>query len=252
MNDLPALVPVMVGEGPPSTSLVGVIGDDVDADLRRHDGVGYRSRLGTSGRWYILRRVVFFALLLCMLCPLLTPPSATAQQQFVVKPIVEKKLRQLPDGPLYWRIENFPSLALAQTAEGPASLSAEVAGKDWLFTLGPKGGSTPGGTEVAEIGPVPPISAPEYLLRVNSAGGPPGVKTPVHTHPGCETFYVLTGELSQKTPHGVMTVGTGQWMPGHEPGTAMEVSSSGTTHLNALVMFVVDATKPFSSPARFE
>jgi hypothetical protein len=29
----------------------------------------------------------------------------------------------------------------------------------------------------------------------------------------------------------------------------MEVSSSGTTDLNALVMFVVDATKPFSSPA---
>jgi hypothetical protein len=29
----------------------------------------------------------------------------------------------------------------------------------------------------------------------------------------------------------------------------MEVSSSGTSDLNALVMFVVDATKPFSSPA---
>jgi hypothetical protein len=190
--------------------------------------------------------------LLCLLGLLLEPATATAQQQFVVKPVVEKKLGQLPEGPLYWRIETFPSLVLAQTAEGPASLSAEVAGKDWLFTLGPKGGSTPGGTEVAEIGPVPPISAPEYLLRVNSAGGPPGVKTPVHTHPGCETFYVLTGELSQKTPHGLISVGTGQSMPGHEPGTAMEVSSSGTSDLNALVMFVVDATKPFSSPARFE
>jgi len=29
----------------------------------------------------------------------------------------------------------------------------------------------------------------------------------------------------------------------------MEISSSGTGDLNALVMFVVDATKPFSSPA---
>jgi len=28
-----------------------------------------------------------------------------------------------------------------------------------------------------------------------------------------------------------------------------EISSSGTGDLNALVMFVVDATKPFSSPA---
>jgi hypothetical protein len=39
------------------------------------------------------------------------------------------------------------------------SLTAEVAGKVWLFTLGPQGGATPGGTKVAEIGPVPSLSA---------------------------------------------------------------------------------------------
>jgi hypothetical protein len=33
------------------------------------------------------------------------------------------------------------------------------------------------------------------------------------------------------------------------PGMPMEVSGSGTGDLNALVMFVADATKPFSSPA---
>jgi hypothetical protein len=65
------------------------------------------------------------------------------------------------------------------------------------------------------------ISAPEYLLRINSAGGPPGAKTPVHTHPGSETFYVLTGELSQKTPYDMSRVAAGQSMPGHGPGTPM-------------------------------
>ena len=44
-------------------------------------------------------------------------------------------------------------------------------------------------------------------------------------------------------------IDAGQSMPGHGPGMPMEVSSSGTSDLNALVMFVVDATKPFSSPA---
>ena len=44
----------------------------------------------------------------------------------------------------------------------------------WLFTLGPQGGATHGGSKVAEIGPVAPITAPEYLLRINNAGGPPG------------------------------------------------------------------------------
>jgi hypothetical protein len=96
---------------------------------------------------------------------------------------------------------------------------------------------------------VPPFSAPEYLLRINSASGASGAKTPVHTHPGSESFYVLTGELSQKTPHGVGHAAAGQTMPGHEPGTPMEVSSSGTSDLSALVMFVTDATKPFSSRA---
>jgi hypothetical protein len=41
-------------------------------------------------------------------------------------------------------------------------------------------------------------------------------------------------------------------MNGHGPDTAMEVFSAGTIDLDQLVMFVVDATRPFSSPAKFE
>ena len=178
-------------------------------------------------------------------------PAAIAQQECVIKPVAEKKLKELPAGPLYWLVENLPTLAQAQAAAGPTSLAAEVAGKVWLFTLGPKGGSTPGASKVVEIGPVPPVTASEYLLRINNTGGAPGAKTPVHTHPGSETFYVLTGRLGQKTPHGVSHVEAGQSMNGHGADMPMEVFSSGTSDLNALVMFVVDAAKPFSSPAKF-
>jgi quercetin dioxygenase-like cupin family protein len=170
-------------------------------------------------------------------------------QKFDVTPLAEKKVTQLPPGPWFWRIENFPSLAEAQVAAGRTALAAQAAGKAWLFTLGPPGGSSPGGSKVAEIGPVPPLSASEYLLRINGAGGPPGVKTSVHTHPGSETFYVLTGELTQKTPDGTHRVSAGQSMLGHSPGTPMQVSNSGSSDLSALVMFVADAAKPFSSPA---
>jgi hypothetical protein len=198
------------------------------------------------------RRAISFALPLwaVAISGLLLLPSTASAQKFVIEPVAEKKISQLPAGPLFWRIDNFPTLAQAQAVAGPTGLAAEVAGKVWLFTLGPKGGSSPGGSKVAEIGPVPPITAPEYLLRINQTGGPPGVKTPVHTHPGSETFYVLTGQLGQKTPHGVSHVDAGQSMLGHDPGTPMEVFSSGTSDLNALVMFVVDATNPFSSPAK--
>jgi quercetin dioxygenase-like cupin family protein len=189
-------------------------------------------------------RLWFSAILLALVAL-----STASAQQFEVKPIAEKKIPQLPPGLLFWRIDTFPTLAQAQTAASSTALAAEAAGKVWLFTLGPKGGSSPGGTEVAEIGPVPPVEAPQYLLRINISGGPPGGKTPIHTHPGSETFYVLAGELGQKTPHGTSHVPAGQSMSGHEPGMPMEVSSSGTSDLTALVMFVVDATKPFSSPA---
>ncbi len=198
------------------------------------------------------RCIIGVTLILAAVGFLSAPFRATAQPEYVVKPVAEKKLKQLPAGPLYWRVENFSTLAQAQAAEGPASLVADVAGRVWLFTLDPKGSATTGGSNVVVIGPVPAISAPEYLLRINYAEGLPGAKTPVHTHPGSETFYVLTGKLGQKTPHGEMHVEAGQSMAGHAPGMPMQVFSSGNSDLTALVMFVVDATKPFSSPAKFE
>jgi hypothetical protein len=192
----------------------------------------------------------FVSLIMVLFATLCGFQSTAMAQKFVIKAVAEKKLTQLPPGTLFWQIENFPTLAEAQAAAGPTGLAAEVEGKAWLFTLGPKGRSTPGASKVAEIGPVPPVSAPEYLLRVNHAGGPPGARTPAHTHPGSEAFYVLSGQLGQKTPHGVMHADAGQPMNGHAPDTPMEVFSSGTAPLSQLVMFVVDATRPFSSPSK--
>jgi hypothetical protein len=183
---------------------------------------------------------------------LLLSLGAAAAQQLEVKPVVEKKVTRLPEGPLFWRIENFPTLAQAQAAAGATALAAEHAGKVWLFTLGAKGGATPGASKVAEIGPVPQIAASEYLLRINRAGGPPGAKTSVHTHPGSEAFYVLTGKLGQKTPHGVSYAEAGAAMNGHGADMPMEVFSAGASDLDQLVMFVVDANRPFSSPAKFD
>jgi hypothetical protein len=182
---------------------------------------------------------------------ILSPVAAHSDTALTIKQVAAKKLAHLPDGPLYWQIENFPTLAQAQAAEGPTSLAAEVSGKFWLFTLGAKGTATPGGSKVAEIGPLPPIAAPEYLLRINNAYGPPGAKTPVHTHPGHSFFYVLAGRLGQKTPHGVTYAKPGQSIPGHGRDIG-QVSSVGPGNLDAIGLFVVDATKPFRSAAKFE
>jgi hypothetical protein len=197
----------------------------------------------------------------------LSQSIAIAQQKFVIKPLAEKKVAALPAGPLYWRIETFTNglfgsgvdqygepvasaRSQAEAAAGPWAIVAESAGKVWLFTLGPGGGASEGGTKVAEVGPIPRVNAPQYLLRINEASGPQGSMTAVHSHPGSEAFFVLTGEQSIRSPHGVMRVKAGQAEAGNGADSPMQVSSSGSTDLHSLVMFVVDATRPFSSPTK--
>lgn len=182
---------------------------------------------------------------------LLAAPAVSAQPALQIQPLAEKKVSALPAGPLVWRIETFPDLAQAQAAAGPHSLAVEAAGKAWLFRLGTAGVDAPaGGSKVAEVGPLPKVDAAEYLLRINRASGPPGNITSIHTHPGSEAFYVISGEQSIRTPRGVLRVRPGQAEAGQGADVPMQVSSSGATDLLALVMFVVDAARPFSSPAK--
>jgi hypothetical protein len=198
----------------------------------------WQQRLGTGLRGGVV-----------LLGGLLVSPAMAEPPPLMIKPLVEKRLAELPPGPLFWRIETFPSVAEAHAVESSMTLVADVAGQVWLFTLAPAGGTTQGGTKVAEVGPIPVVKAPQYLLRINQASGPPGAVTPVHTHPGSEAFYVVAGETTQRTSHGSVSVGAGRGTSGHGADMPMEVSSSGSTDLLSLVMFVVDATKPFSSTA---
>jgi quercetin dioxygenase-like cupin family protein len=180
-------------------------------------------------------------------------PAALAQPSAIIsKPVAERKVSELPSGPLFWRVTNFATTAEAQAASGSYGLVVESFGKVWLFTLGPRGQTTSAGTLVAEIGPLPGVQAPEYLLRVNEGRGVPGAVTTIHTHPGSEAYYVLAGEGSQKTPHGVSRVGAGESLAGHGPDTVMQFINTGTADVNYFALFVVDATKPFTSPAKFD
>lgn len=181
---------------------------------------------------------------------LVAATAVAAPPALVIKPLAERKVAALPAGALYWRIETYPSLDAAKAATGPWSLAAESAGKAWLFTLGPAGGATPGGARVAEVGPIPRIAASGYLLRINEATGAPGSVTPVHTHPGSEAFYVLRGEQSIRGPKGTQRIAAGGAEAGSGSDVAMQVSSTGESDLHALVMFVVDAGRPFSSPSQ--
>jgi mannose-6-phosphate isomerase-like protein (cupin superfamily) len=190
-----------------------------------------------------LFRIVIGLLICCL------PNLAGAHEALRIRPLAEKMVAELPAGPLIWTIETFDTVASAKAAEGPWSLVVESEGKVWLFSLGKPSSPTSSGTKVAEVGPIPRIDAKRYLLRINDASGPPGSVTPIHTHPGSEAFFVLSGEQSIRGASKTMKVSAGHSEPGQGAGNAMEVSSSGTVDLHALVMFVLDGDKPFSSPA---
>jgi hypothetical protein len=176
--------------------------------------------------------------------------STWGEPALLVEPLAEKRVATLPDGTLVWRIETYRTNADAAAASGPWSLVVESAGKVWLFTLSNPGVPSPASSvRVAEVGPIPRVQAQTYLLRINEASGPPGSVTPIHSHPGSEAFYVLTGQQSIRGAHGTLVVDEGHAEAGHGADQAMQVSSSGDEDLHALVMFVVDAARPFSVPA---
>ena len=206
---------------------------------------------GTHTHTYT-KEVVMRRIVSACLSGLLLPTLALAQQsQFHAKPLVEKKVTQLPDGDLFWSIATFEAKTEAEQAAGPMSLVAEWQGRTWVFTLG-RAGEPAKGTKVAEIGPIPRIGGTEFLLRVNEAGGPEGATTSPHTHPGSEAFYVLSGELTQRTPHGTLKVSAGQGTPGHGADVPMIVSNSGKGELQEFALFIVDPSRPFNSPAKMD
>ena len=141
--------------------------------------------------------------------------------------------------------------AHAKAAAGPWSLVAEAGGRRLAVHARPsRAGRRRAGTKVAEVGPIPRPAAKEYLLRINEASGRSGQHHQGALAPRLRSvFRPLRGDDQPSPPHGAMRVAAGHASTGNIAGTPMRVSSSGATPLHSLVMFVVDADKPFSSPA---
>jgi hypothetical protein len=175
---------------------------------------------------------------------------ARAQETLVtVRTLADKRLTELPGGALAWRVERFPNRSDAEAAAGPTGLVAETGGVVYLVTLLGDGASPARGGMLAEIPSLVRPVAPEYLLRISELTGPPGSQSPVHNHPGIESYYVAEGELQFRSPAGVTTVLAGQGAAGVPGDTAVQATSSGPGNLRGLVLFAVDANRPLTSPA---
>src|ERR1700751_1235333 len=56
--------------------------------------------------------------IMCAVALLSSPSTWATEAKYVVKPVAEMKVKQLPKGPLYWRIETFPTPERAKAAAG--------------------------------------------------------------------------------------------------------------------------------------
>jgi quercetin dioxygenase-like cupin family protein len=154
-------------------------------------------------------------------------------------------LGALPAAPIFWTLYNFPDVAAAQGAKPVGASVVEAFGKVWLFRIGPKGGSVPGGRRVAEVGPIPlepgggPYSA-EYLKSTFA----PGMTAPLHVHSGPEAFYALDGASCLETPDGAQ-VARG---PGHalvvRRGPPMLLMAIGDRTRQGFALILHDAAQP--------
>jgi hypothetical protein len=169
------------------------------------------------------------------------------------RPLAVKEFTTLPKGVLFLRLENFSTTEAAHRAATPASAVVEWAEKVWLLTLGPRNERSQTGTLVAEIGPIPAVPpAAKYVLDVNEADFGPEMKAQVaravHTHPGPEIFYLLTGEQCLETPNGIARARAGEGMVA-PTNTPMQLNIMGSSKRDAFFVIVHDAAKPRVIPS---
>ena len=148
-----------------------------------------------------------------------------------------------------WHLETFPTVDAAAKARTAHGLVVEAFDKVWLLTIAPAGFRSPGGTQVAGIGPIPVKAGTTYAAQFMEATFKPGMKSKVHRHSGPEVWYTLSGAACLETPDGMMVSRSGA-VPVIVPvGPPMELTATGSDIRRSLVLILHDASQPHTSPA---
>jgi quercetin dioxygenase-like cupin family protein len=159
------------------------------------------------------------------------------------------QMGQLPQVPIYWHLDTYPTWAEAEAAKGSRGTVAESLGKIWLLTIDVAGWRPSGGSRIAEIGPLPVSADAKYSAQYMEAIFTPGMTAPAHRHSGPEAWYTLSGETCLETPEGKMigrAGGSHVIVPGGPP---MHLTATGTEVRRALVLILHDSAQPPTTPA---
>ena len=143
-------------------------------------------------------------------------PLAASAQEFTIKAVAEKKVKQLPAGPLFWKIETFPGARASAAAAGPTGLAAEVSGKVWLLHARPEGWIVRGQRQGHRD---QPCAARCRHRNICSGSIMPAVRRAPRRHripiPALNPSTCLPGGWGKRTPHGVAHADAGQSINGH-------------------------------------
>jgi quercetin dioxygenase-like cupin family protein len=206
-------------------------------------------------------RWAMFATVMCWLAVIVTSAPASAQSDPRrgppgCVPVSERKMEigcyilvadmlgELPQQPLYWQIESYPTRAAAEAAKGPHATVVEALDKVWLMAIAEAGWRSPGGTHVAEIGPLVVKPNTKYIAQYMQGVMLPGAQTGVHHHPGPEVLYTIAGEECMETMEGKFVGRPGETpviVPAEVPH---RLTITGVSQRRSLALILHDSTQP--------
>ena len=172
-----------------------------------------------------------------------TPDSPERRGEPGCTIVSDKRLPGPLVAPVFWHIDEFPTLTDAQRVETPRSLAIVAHGSAWLYSLEVDTTNHRGGKHRAVVGPIPVRSNHLYAMMAMSAYFMPGQYSVVHTHPGPEAWWVLDGEQCLQTTRSAIRARAGQGAIVAE-GDTMRMVGTGTGPRRALVLILHDADKP--------
>jgi quercetin dioxygenase-like cupin family protein len=149
---------------------------------------------------------------------------------------------------VYWHLRAFQSRKAAEAARSATGIVVEEDGRVWLSEFGSLNMAARGGEAIAIVGPLQLLAAKSYAAVLSYAVMRPGDNSRVHTHPGPEGWYVLTGEQCLETPAGANRARAGGTMT-VPPSVPMELNVTGTTLRRAFALVIHDATQQRGTPS---
>jgi quercetin dioxygenase-like cupin family protein len=149
---------------------------------------------------------------------------------------------------VYWHLRAFPSRKAAEAAKSATGIVVEEDGRAWLSEFGPRDTAPRGGEAIAIVGPLQLPAAKSYAAVLSYAVMRPGDSSRVHTHPGPEGWYVLTGEQCLETPAGANKARDGGTMT-VPPNIPMELNVTGTALRRAFALVIHDSAQPRGIPS---